>query len=265
MRLATQDGLVPGRDLAEKANRARAYGFEGMELWGSGVPDRVAEIRAAMDGAGLPVACICAGFGGSLLASDRKSRDQAIADITRLLEAAGELGAAGVIAVPIFGGAQFPDLRPWKGAVDVEREVLRAQLPQLGAAAAQAGCHLLLEPLNRYETHFLKTLADAAPFCTPEAGNVAIMADFFHMSIEESNIAAAIRAHAPLVRHVHLADSNRQLPGHGHTDFLPGFRELAQAGYDGWMSLECGVPGDAAELMPRCAAYLKDLRAKAQA
>lgn len=264
MKIATQDGLIPGRDLAEKAHRAREYGFEGMELWGGGVPERMGEIRSAMAGAGLPVACICAGFGGSLLASERKSREQALADITRLLEAAGELGAVGVIAVPIFGGPQFPDLRPWKGPVELEHEVLRAQLPRLGAVATQAGCQLLLEPLNRYETHLLRTLADAAPFCTPEAGNVAIMADFFHMSIEESSMAAAITDHVSLIRHVHLADSNRQLPGHGHTDFLPGFRALAAGGYSGWMSLECGVPGDPAELLPRCAAHLKELRAEAR-
>ena len=265
VRIATQDGLLPGRDLAEKAQHAREYGFDGIELFGGGVPDRLPEIRAAMAGAGLPVACICAGFGGSLLASDRKSRDQAISDITRLLEAAGELGAVGLIAVPIFGGAQFPDLRPWKSAVELEREVLRSQLPQLGDAAARAGCHLLLEPLNRYETHFLRTLGDAAPFCTPDAGDVAIMADFFHMSIEEGDMAAALREHAGLIRHVHLADSNRELPGHGHTDFLPGFRALAQAGYDGWLSLECGVPGDPAVLLPRCAAHLHDLVAQAKA
>jgi sugar phosphate isomerase/epimerase len=264
VRLATQEGLVPGRDLAEKAQRAREYGFEGIEIWGSGVPDRIAEIRSAVSAAGLSVACICAGYRGALLARERRDREDAMADIERLLAAAGELGAAGVIVVPIFGGPQVPDLHPWKSAHALERELLLAELPRLNAAAAKAGTYVLLEPLNRYETHFLRTLADAAAFCEG-LDHVAIMADFFHMNIEEADIAASLAAHGPHVRHVHLADSNRQLPGHGHTDFLPGFRALARAGYQGWLSLECGVPGDARELLPRCAAHLRQLVTQAQA
>jgi sugar phosphate isomerase/epimerase len=263
LRLATQEGLLPGRDLAEKAERARLFGFEGVEVWGSGVPERIAEIRRATSAAGVAVACICAGYRGALLAREPRERAEAMEDIGRLLAAAGELGAAGVIVVPIFGGPQVSDLRPWKDARALEAELLQAQLPRLDEAAAAAGAYVLLEPLNRYETHFLRTLADAAPYCQGRA-RVAIMADFFHMSIEETDIGAALRTHAPLVRHVHLADSNRQLPGHGHTDFVPGLRALADAGYQGWLSLECGVPGEASELLPRCAAHLRALVARAR-
>ena len=266
MRLATQEGLVPGRDLVERAQRAREYGFEGIELWGSGVAERVAEIRRATGDAGIAVACICAGYRGSPLAKERKEREEALTDIAALLAAAGELGAAGVIVVPIFGSPQVPDLHPWKGARAIERELLLSELPRMNEAAAAAGCHVLLEPLNRYETHFVRTVADAAEYCRVDGlGSVAVMADFFHMSIEEGDIAAALAAHAALVRHVHLADSNRQLPWHGHTDFVPGLRALARAGYSGWLSLECGVPGEARELLPRCAAHLRDLVAQARA
>jgi len=259
MRVSIQENLLPGRDLAEKAQRAREYGYEGIELWGSATfGDRMGDIRSALANAGISAACICAGYRGSPLARERRERDEAMGDIEALLAYAGELDATGVIVVPVFGGPQVPDLHPWKDAQAMERELLAAELPRLNEAAAKAGSLVLIEPLNRYETHFVRTVADAAGFCGAH-GHVAVMADFFHMSIEESDIAAAIAANSGHIRHVHLADSNRQLPGHGHTDFLPGLRALAVAGYRGWMSLECGVPGRAEELLPRCAAHLRGL------
>lgn len=265
MRLAIQEGLLPGRDLAEKAHRAKEYGYDGVELWGSATfGERMAEIRSALGSAGVSAACVCAGYRGALLAREARDRETALADIEALLGYAGELGATGVIVVPVFGGAQVPDLRPWKDAQALERELLAAQLPRLNEAAAKAGCHVLIEPLNRYETHFVRTVADSAAYCA-SLSHVAVMADFFHMSIEEGNIAAAITANAAHIRHVHLADSNRQLPGHGHTDFLPGFRALAAAGFSGFMSLECGVPGRAEDLLPRCASHLRDLVSRAHA
>ena len=49
---------------------------------------------------------------------------------------------------------------------------------------------LAIEPLNRVETFFLNTAADAAALCD-EVGhpNVGILFDMFHPNIEEKNIA----------------------------------------------------------------------------
>jgi sugar phosphate isomerase/epimerase len=69
----------------------------------------------------------------------------------------------------------------------------------------------------------------------PEIG---VMADFFHMGIEEVDIAASIRANRQHVVYVHVADSNRLQPGRGHLDFRPGFRALKEIGYDGPISVE---------------------------
>ena len=64
------------------------------------------------------------------------------------------------------------------------------------------------------------------------------MADFFHMSIEERDIAASIADAGDWIAHVHLADSTRELPGYGHTDFESGFAALKETGFDKFMSLE---------------------------
>ena len=51
-----------------------------------------------------------------------------------------------------------------------------------------------IEPLNRFETYFLNTAADAAQLCA-EVGSprIGILLDTFHANIEEKSIGAALR------------------------------------------------------------------------
>jgi sugar phosphate isomerase/epimerase len=235
--------MAVGGSLAEKLDNLAAAGYEGIEFWGAGLWDRVAEIKQTTGSHSVKPSTICAGFKGCPLDADKKERDVASADIHRLLEVAGDLGMVGLIMVPIFGGPRIPDLSPLAPAVQLEKDLLLKLMDDWGKTAEKAGTFLLLEPLNRYETHLIRTLQDGVDICAKVSNpNLKIMADFFHMSIEEASIPGAIRAASSYIAHVHLADSNRQLPGHGHTDFKAGFEALKEIGYTGYMALECGNP-----------------------
>ena len=65
-----------------------------------------------------------------------------------------------------------------------------------------------------------------------------LLADLFHMNIEEANLADALRAAGPHIGHVHFADSNRRAAGMGHTDFAPVVAALREIGYAGYLSAE---------------------------
>jgi sugar phosphate isomerase/epimerase len=67
---------------------------------------------------------------------------------------------------------------------------------------------------------------------------VKLLADLFHMNIEEVDLARAIRAAGARVGHVHFVDSNRQAAGFGHLDFLPVLQALHSIGYEGYLSAE---------------------------
>ena len=258
MKIATQEGLLPGSTFAEKVKMAEKLGFEGIELGGRGLPDRVSEIKAVLADSPIKISSICSGYRGVMLDADPAQRDLALGDIREILKAAGELGAIGLIFVPIFGGPRIPDLRPLADTISLEKDLLVAIMKQLAPVAEDAGTCLLLEPLNRYETHLIKRLSDATEITARVDSPAAkIMADFFHMGIEECDIPASIRKAGSAIQHVHLADNTRIQPGTGSTDFKAGFAALKEIGFTNYMALECGVAGEREAALADCVAYLK--------
>ena len=258
MKLACQEGMTPGKTLREKFDNLERWGYEGMEFGGRGLAGRVKEISRTAARSAVKPCTICAGYGGCLLDPDPGQRAQAVAEIKDLLSVGADLGVVGLIVVPLFGRPRMPDLSPLADPYKLEHQVFQRVLDELAEHAGKVKCAVLLEPLNRYEAHFLKRLEQAVPYArrvnTPY---VKIMADFFHMSIEEADIAKSIAKAGKWIAHVHLADSNRWLPGHGHTDFAPGFAALKAARFRNYMALECGIPGDPMVELPRCAEYLR--------
>jgi sugar phosphate isomerase/epimerase len=195
---------------------------------------------------------------GALLDPDPAVRAAAKDLMRERLELAATLGAVGVLTVPQFGSApRLPDLSPYRSAADLERELFAEQLEELAPAARNAGVPIFLEPLNRYEQHLVNRLEQGVEFAERAGGGVGIMADFFHMNIEEADIAASIRAAGPHI--VHVADNNRLQPGKGHLDFCPGFAALKEVGYDGYLGIECRISGPYDEALAECAALLREL------
>lgn len=217
---------------------AAALGFDAIEIF---PPDAAsldaAAIRALVARHGLAVAAVGTGGGWvrhklTLTHADPEVRARAAAFIRSLIDVAGALGAPAII-----GSMQGR----WEGAVsrDEALALLAAALAELGDYAARHGQPLLYEPLNRYETNLFNRLGDTAAWLrgTP-ARHVRLLADLFHMNIEETDLAAALREAGDLVGHVHFADSNRRAVGFGHTDVRPVVAALRGLGYRGYLSAE---------------------------
>jgi sugar phosphate isomerase/epimerase len=261
MKLAVQENMIPGKSFLEKLQNAEKYGFEGVEVWGTNLLQRLEIVKSALSTSKLAISTVCSGYEGDLLGSDRKTRETAIKSIKDLLKVSTELGAVGVITVPTFGGPKIPDLYPWRADVNqIEREILIEEYKILGKYAEEVGAYVILEPLNRYETHLINRLEQAADICKAVNNEyVKIMCDFFHMNIEEIDIPSSIKKVKDWVVNVHLADSNRLLPGYGHIDFKNGFAALKEAAYKYFMALECKIPGNPEIDLPKCVTYLKQL------
>ena len=89
--------------------------------------------------------------------------------------------------------------------------------------------------------------------------NAGLLPDTFHMSIEEPSIPEALRRAGDHVRHVHLGENNRLLPGHGALDWDSIFQALDDIGYAGAVNLECSTTGDPVHTLPATAKVLRQL------
>lgn len=257
MKLALREEMSRGGTLAEKLSWLEGIGFDGIELAAASLDLPQRELEEIF--AGSPVRAANVAGSTALIDPDPAERSAAKDLMRRRLDLAAALGAVGVLTVPQFGSApRLPDLSPYKTAADLERELFVEQLEALAPAARDAGVPIFLEPLNRYEQHLVNRLEQGVAFAEQVEG-VKIMADFFHMNIEEADIAASIRAAGPHIVHVHVADSQRLQPGRGHLDFGPGFAALKEAGYDGYLGIECGVAGPYEESLVECAGLLREL------
>ncbi len=257
MKIAVQENLVPGKDAADRWARAHDWGFDGLELRGAGgIKARLPELRAGR-AAGMVPSSICPDAGPFIGAFDPADRQTAMTALRDLLEVAAEIGAAGVITPAAYGihSNRLPPFTPPRPPEE-DRAVLTEALSVLGAHAEKLGVELWLEPLNRYEDHMVNTLAQGAELCRACGSRaVKLMADLFHMNIEEADIAASLRAAGPLVAHLHFADSSRLEPGTGHTDFAAAVAALPD--FTGWAAIECRLSGPPDIALPAALAFLR--------
>ena len=243
-KVAIQEDMLPGPSLEDRFAQAADLGLQGIEFWSESLPGQVAEIERLSEQRSVVASSINNGRRSRFLDPDPDERGRAMAELSEAIELAGRIGAEGVVFVPHFFDPLLPDLSPYKTEVDLELALLRAQLEILAEAAERAKVQLYVEPVNHEETHLLNRLAQASSLIDPLGHDrLGIVADLFHMAHEEADSPAAILDNREHIGHVHLADSNRKLPGQGATDFKPILIALREIQYGGWLALECGSPG----------------------
>jgi sugar phosphate isomerase/epimerase len=224
--------------LADACQRAAKLGFDAIEVFPSSAADiNTDELRDLLDKYSLQLAAVGTGAGWvvqqlSLTATDGATAARAIEFIQAIIDLAGSFGAPAIIG-SMQGRIPSPELR------EPLMQQLANAIEQLSERAARHGTPLLIEPLNRYETNVFTSLKTTADWLrTLKTRNTRILADMFHMNIEEADMAASIRQHADLIGHVHFADSNRSAVGLGHTDARGVVSALQASGYVGYLSAE---------------------------
>jgi sugar phosphate isomerase/epimerase len=105
--------------------------------------------------------------------------------------------------------------------------------------AKEYNVRLTVEPVNRYEGNFINTLNEGVEFIKRVGtSNLGLLADTFHMNIEEVSIYDSIVQAKDYITHIHFADSNRWAPGCGHLDFIKIIQTLKKIDYQGYISAE---------------------------
>ena len=254
MILAVQENLVPRESPADKLSFARDAGFDGLELRDAA--------RPGLDAVRGAAPTVCPELDGWLGDFDPAARRRALEGLRRQLDGIAALGGRGVITPAAWGmfTRRLPPFDEPPRTPEQDRAVLLEGLAELGAHAEQAGAVLLFEPLNRYEDHMVNTVAQAAELVRATgAPAVRILADTYHMNIEEDDPCAALRAAGDLLGAVHLSDSNRGQPGTGHVPFDAIVATLRELRFEGVLSVECRLRGEPDQAVRDCGRFLRAL------
>jgi len=227
-------GDLPLQDIAA---RVAALGYDGVELLGEIEKHTAAEAKRILDDHGLAVFSLTP-IDVDLAHPDERAHRAALDYYLSLLDF-----AVGLCAPLISCHGAVGRIRPittWQQEWTLMVEGVRV----IAERAQKLGLRVALELLNRYESHLLTSVEQGLRFLG-EVGspNLGLHLDAYHMNIEEPNPAGAVRAAGRGLFLFHVADSNREAVGRGHTDFAALLRALDEIAYTGPIVVECAAPG----------------------
>lgn len=225
-------------DLVGACAASASLGFDAIEIFApsGGHVDR-SQLATLLESHNLRLAAVGTGAGmllhGHILSdSSESARERACGFVKDVIEFGAVFGAPAIIGS--MQGRSDPEFGR-RAALDS----LSSSLSALAGHAASLGQQLLFEPLNRYETDLVNTIADGVKLLDEVgAKNLKLLADLFHMNIEETSIAGSIADSGGTIGHVHFVDTNRRAAGLGHMAFEEIADALAQCGYSGYASAE---------------------------
>ncbi len=115
---------------------------------------------------------------------------------------------------------------------------------------------ICVEPVNRFETHFLNIAEDAVRYCKDVGiDNMKVHLDSFHMIREELNFTEAVnQCGKQYLGYVHVCENNRGIPGTGLVPWKEFFTAIINTGYSGPLVTESFDPSFE-ELTAMCAIW----------
>ena len=237
LNLCLQWGGIPVQDdVNAKLDFLEANGYQAVEIpsglnW---LKDKGLKVAESLKSRRLFLATAC---GPSRFDyADKAKNDAEVEKFMPVLEILGEMKSVGLIICPARG-------KPEVGLKELREDFVTNTGKRLAEKAAKCGTSIVLEPLQRGETPFLRQVADGAKMAQEIGAGCTVMGDFWHMSKEEPSQFAAFVSAGKLLTHVHVASlERRKIPGSdGAADnYVDGFKGLKFLGYRGAVSLEAG-------------------------
>ncbi|MCW8305886.1 sugar phosphate isomerase/epimerase [Acidiphilium sp. PA] len=210
-------------------------------------PDRAeTEVtRALLEQHGLTACC---SLGLPEDARPTTNPDKALEFVTRALEKTAAIGAS------LFTGVTYGSIgeRTGQAPTWAELDAVARFLDKAAAVARGFGIIFGIEVVNRYESHLFNTTEQAVALIERVgAPNIVLHLDTYHMNIEATGQANAIRAAGAHLAYIHLSESHRGVPGTGTIAWDEVFAGLAGLGFTGGMALESFI-----HMPPRLASAL---------
>ena len=241
------DSLIWTEEFTEKdlplIGKARELGFDVIDINVSH-PERfpAAAVKREVAAVGIEaVTTIGLPADSNPISPDPAVRKHALETLKRMVDINNEIGSkimAGVLyaAWGYLSGKCRTD-EEWNWSVAAMREAC-------DYAASTSDLILAIEPVNRFESHFINIAEDAVSYCkavgTP---NLKVHLDSFHMIREEMSYKGAVETCGKeYLGYVHVCENNRGIPGTGQVPWQEFFTALKKVGYTGPLTIESFDP-----------------------
>jgi len=224
----------------------RGWGFDGVEFPVLAIePSHIQILGRRCDELGLKRSCLVALSADTADPSHptQAFRDAALAQLKQCIDKSRDIGADILVGPFHQGLGRFTGKGPTSDELLRSAEVIR----EAAEYAATVHIDLAVEPLNRFEMFLTNTAEAAGQFVAKvDMPNVGILADTHHANIEEYQVAESWRRVRGQIKHVHVSENNRGIPGRGHACSHEIFQMLRETGYNRWITIEAfgtSVPG----------------------
>lgn len=120
-----------------------------------------------------------------------------------------------------------------------ENQILQQVYTEVAEYAKKCNITIAIEPINRYETYIFTACEEILDMVEKVgADNMGVHLDTFHMNIEETDFYTPVIKAGSKLKHLHITESDRGMPGEGNVHWDDLFRALAEINYQGALVLE---------------------------
>ena len=223
--------------------KAKALGFGTLDIaiaHPEGFPTDL--VRQTKDELGLQVVTTTTlNKDTNLIDPDPAVRRQGVESLKKLIDINVALGSK------VLGGVNYAAWGYFTGKPRTEQEwqwSVEAMQEAAEYAGERSDMVIAVEPVNRFETHFLNIAEDAVHYCRDVGtGNLKVHLDTFHMIREETNFTEAVETCGrEYLGYVHVCENNRGIPGTGLVPWKEFFDALKKVGYFGPLVIESFDP-----------------------
>ena len=269
MKYAVCNELFGKMPLGEAAAMTAHHGFHGLELapftiFGDFSAEAIrrgtAEAKKALAESGLEFAGLHWLFvkpeGLHITTPDKTLRRKSWDHLRRLIDAAAELGGGNLI----LGSPKQRNPVPGQKREEAIA-ILTEELAAIAPYAVERQSAVLLEALSSDQTNVVNLLSEAETIVR-QIGNPGVsgMLDFHNCADETQSYEALVGRFFTMIEHVHLNDADGNHPRLGDSSYVPAFAELAERGYNRWVSLEIfTTPADPDAVLRQTMEYLKEI------
>ncbi|WP_257346154.1 TIM barrel protein [Pseudalkalibacillus decolorationis] len=230
-------GAYPDKDILYHLEKVKEHGFHGLEYYGWEQLD-VDIVAKEQERIGVGIIATCTRYFNLV---DSSKREEYLQGLKETIDACDKLGTKSIITQTGNVIENVPR--------EVQQQAMVETLKQCAFLCEEAGVTLEVEPLNGlvdHKGHFIQ-YSDEAVSIIDQVGspNVRLVFDVYHQQITEGNVIRNATNYKDRISHYHIADNpGRKQPGTGELNYVNILRSIKEAGFDGYVGLECGYTID---------------------